>query len=245
MKVVVVAYILLLVSAVELGWLVLSTYSAVDANLTDNPSKNAGSGSGIAFSSSSGGGSSGIAFSSGSGLLPIMEPRCSSYDTAVSLFSLLVGTGWLVCASILFSFGFLLDPCGCCLGSTFVKRIAKKQKYHKEDYSDVAERSLTDFDKFDSVKGRYANEVGCSLVCAKLRETFCFCCRRDGLKTSRADALSDVVQVLRVLFSDLDVTFSDLLAGFLLASLYQRKLKAAHKDRDHELSEVSGEYTQS
>ncbi len=244
-KVVVAVYLLILVSLVELAWLVLSTYSAVDVNLAVNATVGyggsaAGMGSdeellvsGYGGSNESGEGEDPI----GSGI-PVIS--CPAYESAVSLFSVLVGIGWVVYVVILLSFLALLDPCGLCLGSRFVNRISKTQKYHKEEYSEVVEKPLTEFDKFDSVKGRYSNAVGSSILSAKLRETFCFCGRRDGLKNSRAEALSDVVQVLRILFSDLDVTFSDLLAGFLLASLYQRKLKAAGKNRDHELNEVRG-----
>ena len=235
-KVVVVAYILILVSAVELGWLVLSTYSAVDAYIGLNATVTLGSG----------GGSGGLTVRLGSGDLDISgggsgngisddDSICSPYESAVLAFSLLVIAAWVVYSMILLGLIIFLDPCGCCLGSALVQRIARTQKYHSKDYND---KSLADFDKFDSIQGLHGNDLEYSLLCAKLRETFCSCCRRDGLKSSRKDALSDVVQVLRILFSDVDTTFSDLLAGFLLASLYQQNLMAANKCTDHELTKV-------
>ena len=247
-KVVVVAYILLLVSAVELAWLVFSTYSAVDAHLSINATLFSAGGMASGAAMPTGGvvsGSGEVEMNTtadgdvgGSGAVFMEESGCGSYESAVTLFSVLVCTAWLVYSAILIGLLVFLDPCGCCLGSALINRIAKVRKYHDSDYSSAAERSLTDFNRFDSVRGLHGNSVKFSHLRTKLRETFCCCLRRDGLKTSGRDAFSDVTKVLRMIFSDVDATFSDLLAGFLLASLYQHKLKDAKKNRELELTKV-------
>ena len=219
-KVVGVVYVWVLLSLLEVGWYVFSMYVVVATGLELGDT-------------GSGNGGMGVAVESGSG----MEERglCSSYKSWVIQFGVLVGLGWILCGLFASVFLFGLDPCGCFLPARLVSRLADSHERHKQDYMD---KLLRDYDEYDDTNGHHSNDVGCSLVCSRLKQSCCPCLRRDGLKTSRRDAFYDVVKVLRLLFQDTDATFSDILAGFLLANLHQRRLKAANKNRESELSKV-------
>lgn len=228
-KVVYVAYTLMALAVMELGWYIFSTYAVVAAGVSASATPmSSGSGEMETIGSGVGAGND----MDGASL-------CSAYRLWVVHFGVLVGLDWICYGLILSTFLFGLDPCGCCLPSVLIKRLISAQEREKEDYIIGMEKSLEDYNKFDSTQGQHVNEINSSLLCSRFRQSCCFCLRRDGLKTSRKNALSDVVDVMRLLFSDIDATYSDLVAGFLLANLYQRKLKAANKNSSAELNRVS------
>lgn len=222
-RVVDVAYALTALLAVELCWYIFSTYAVVAAGVgLPSPDVAEGSGSGELEE----------------GIVSDDLPLCSQYRSWVVHFGVLVGLDWVCCALIAFMFIFGLDPCGCFLPSTVVKRLIRAQRLEGADFG--LEKSLAEFDKLDGIPGYHSNAPTSSLFCSRLRQSCCFCCRRDGLSTSTINAFSDVVQLLSLLFGDIDPTYTDLMAGFLLASLYHKQLKAANKDIGAELNKVTG-----
>ena len=66
--------------------------------------------------------------------------------------------------------------------------------------------------------------------------SMCCCYRRNGLNNSQKHAIKDTIKKFGVIFSDFDTTFSDLIAGMLLAHYYQRKIVQAHLDPTADLS---------
>lgn len=219
-KVIVFVYSRTIFFVVELGWLVFSTYAAVSAYLSVDMDTVMG-------------------VASGSGQGVVSGGHVNSDCSVILLFCVSVGLAWVLCLLIVALSMCVLDPCGCFLATRYIKHLINSHKYGEEEHDRLLQRSLSDYDRHDRVKGRHSNHVGSALWWSKFRQTFCFCFRRDGLSTSKMTSIGDVVKVLSILFSDVDVTFSDLLAGFLLASLYQRNLKAAGKNREHELTKVS------
>ena len=250
-KVVVCAYILVLLFVVELVWLVFSIYAAVDAySSTDNSTVvdmiggvasgmdggvASGSGQGVANGSGQGVVSSGgVASGSGQDVISNADRECS----VMRLFLVAVILAWFISLLIMMLFMCNLDPCGCFVVSRHIKNMVKRNKC-KQDDETIRQRSLKDYKELKRVSGHHSNSIGSALCWAKFRQIFCPCVRRDGLSPFKKAAVSDVVNILRILFSDVDLTFSDLLAGFLLAGLYQRNLKAADKSRNRELTRVS------
>ena len=221
-KVIVPVYILMVLSVVEFCWLIFSTYAAAtsaDGSIAVSE-EDVASGMGMA--------ASGI----GSG-----EVGNGTTCRIVVLFRTAVGLEWVVFSVILILFVTLLDPCGYFLPFRYIKKVvAAHENYNME--RDSLEESLTYYDEYDSIEGLHHNKVNRSLLWAKFKQTFCSCCRRDGLSNSKRAALGDVVKVLRILFSDVDVTSSYLISGFLLTRLYQKKLKTVNKHPETELTQV-------
>ena len=227
-KVVICVYVLLVVSALELAWLVFSTYSAaVSSHLGEEDVVLITGGMGM-----------GVASGMGQDIAPTGHWN-NGASCSVSLhFSVSVGLAWFAFLTILLMFLLRLDPCGCFLPARYIQHITKMHE-QEDGYDEILQRTLSDYDKKDDVEGVYSNQVDCPLWMSRFRQIFCFCCRRNGINASKRSAFGDVVKVLQILFSDVDSTFSDILAGFLLTRLYQKKLKAAQKNREHELTKVS------
>lgn len=236
-KVVILAYIVLVISVLEVGWLVFSTYAAVSAYMSgDADTEASGMDSELEGVASGMGAASGMGVASGlGGTVSDGAMECS----VIVHFCVSVGLAWLVNVLVLLLTMCGLDPCGCFLATSYIKHIINSHKFSEEEHEDVLQRSLTDYSRLDHVRGRYTNYINSAVLLAKLRQMFCFVCRRDGLNHSRRSAIKDVVKVLWILFNEVDVTFSDILAGFLLASRYQRNLRMAGKNREYELTKVS------
>lgn len=233
-KVVVVVYILMVLSVVEFYWLVFSTYAAA-TNADGSIAVSSGMGEGVASGIEEGvasGMDEGVASGIGSG-----EFGNGATCRTVVLFRTAVGLAWVVFSVILVLFMTLMDPCGCFLPFHHIQKVVTAHKYYDME-RDALEESLTGYDKYDSIEGFHRNNVNCSLLWAKFKQIFCSCCRRDGLSSSKRAALGDVVKVLGILFSDVDVTSTDLISGFLLTRLYQKKLKAVNKHPETELTQV-------
>lgn len=233
-KVVVVVYVLMFLSVVEFCWLIFSTYAAIvaDGSIAVSSGMEEGPGSG---GDDQGGVASGMdeGVASGMGSGEFGNATCRT----VVLFHAAVGLEWVVFSVILFLFLTFVDPCGCFLPFRYIQKVVTAHKYYDME-RDALEESLTDYDQYDSIEGLHRNKLNCSLLWSKFKQIFCSCCRRDGLSNSKRAALGDVVQVLRILFSDVDVTSTDLISGFLLTRLYQKKLRAANKHPETELTKV-------
>ncbi len=220
-NVIVCAYIHLITTVLEMGWLIFSLYAAASSDY------------------SSAGNIMDVGVASGMGEAVLVAGSMGSCSVILQ-FSVSVGLAWFMSLLILLVFMCGLDPCGCCLGSRYIKHVAKSQEPAEQEYENILKRSLTDYGRHDNMEGHYSNQVNSTLLWAKFRQIF-FCCRRgdSGVSMSKKSALGDVANILRLLFSDVDVTTSDLLAGYLLVGRYQENLRAGNENRDHELTKVS------
>jgi hypothetical protein len=228
-KVVLFICVIIVLFVLEMVWLLFSTYSAISANLNADTAVVMADVMDVGVANESMADGSGEGVASGTD-----EGECY----VVLLYSISVGLAWFSSLLITALTTCSLDPCGCFIPTRYIKHIMNAHKYGGDDET-VLQQSLGDYDRLNHVKGHYSNQIGSTLFWARFRQTFCSCVHRDGLSLSKRDALGDVVSVLGLLFGDVDRTFSDLLAGFLLASLYQRNLKAAGKNWEEELTKVS------
>ena len=235
------AYVLVLLAVLEFCWYVFSTYAVVVAgvDVAAPSSLVLGSGGG----SGGGGEEEEEGSESASGMFVLEDGTenaafCSNYKTWVIHFGVVVGLAWICYAFIFVIFLFGMDPCGLFLPTRAIHKLVRAQERAKDEYLVGAEKPLNDYDQHDNNRNN-RNRVSGHLLRSRVKQSCCFCVRRDGLDTSAVDAFSNVVNVLRLLFDDIDATYSDLVAGFMLANLYQRKLKAANKNLDTELNRVS------
>lgn len=148
------------------------------------------------------------------------EIDCDSFRQAVFLFVVMVYTYWFLLATIALLFLGFLDPCGCCCVSGLIKNL--------HFYNGTKNLEIRLFN----------NRVDCTLMMSRFR-ALCCCHRRNGLNGSKRLAIADVTRALGVIFSDFDATFSDKIAGMLLAYHYQRRLVQANLNPTAELKKVS------
>ena len=164
--------------------------------------------------------------------------NCTAYQHVVVLFDVSVASSWLISVLLLFLLLIGLDPCGCCTVVGLLDRIEDIKAREKRSIKLLdLECCLEDFNE-NKCQGLHGNSINSLKINYNLRQS-CLCCRDKRSNHSSRAAMSDVVKAIGVLFGDFDVTFSDLVTGFLLTGHYQRELYEIERSSEVELTEVN------
>ena len=142
--------------------------------------------------------------------------ECRSYENVAVMFYVAVGSSWLIYFILIAGYFIDVDPCGCCSVISLMKNI-----HHLDSDSSLGS---------DEYSAQGLHNKDNNLIA---------CCRCKGkMRRSTKTAMTDAVKSIGIIFGDFNATFTDLLAGFMLVKLYQKKLYLQGKSADAELCKV-------
>ncbi len=145
--------------------------------------------------------------------------ECKAFNNAVKMYYAAVGLSWVVFLVIVTALAIDIDPCGCCSVINIWTSLQKE----------ISEENLEKKKTGNAKK----NWPFCNV---------CSCCRNPLTLISTRTAMADAVRAMGVIFQDFDSTISDLLAGYVLVGLHQRRLYYQGKSPESELNQVRSDW---